>query len=114
MDFAEAVAGWESSGYTKPDKPANAYDTLMAYPFTNKEECLKFMKQWGIDSSYANTPDDVDWKAYASTLPPITETMVLKEVMDWVGRNPERAIECLNYAVSLKKTLRQNDGLHMW
>lgn len=112
LDFAEAVVDWESAGYTKPDKSRNAYDTLMNLTFTNKEECLEIMRQWGIDSSYKNTPEDADWKSYVSTLPPVTETMILEEIMDWVRRNPERAIECLNYAASLKKTLRyQNEGL---
>ena len=31
LDYIEMVLDWESARYTKPDKPLNAYDTLVNY-----------------------------------------------------------------------------------
>lgn len=51
--YLEAICDYESAAYTKPDKPLNAYDTVLKYvDDSSKEEFLFHLKRLGIDCSY--------------------------------------------------------------
>ena len=45
------VLDWESARYTKPDKPLNAYDTLVNYYPQMTDVILPILEQMGIAAS---------------------------------------------------------------
>ena len=51
LDYIEMVLDWESARYTKPDKPLNAYDTLVNYYPQMTDVILPILEQMGIASS---------------------------------------------------------------
>jgi hypothetical protein len=44
-NYLEMVIDWECARYTKPDKPLNAYETLIKYYPQEKENILPILKQ---------------------------------------------------------------------
>lgn len=45
-DYLEAIIDWECARYTKPDKPLNAYETLMKFYPAYKEVYLPLILQY--------------------------------------------------------------------
>ena len=45
-DYLEAIIDWECARYTKPDKPLNAYETLMRFYPAYKEVYLPLILQY--------------------------------------------------------------------
>lgn len=52
IDYVETIIDWECAGMTKPDKPLNAYDTLMIYYPEYTEQILPILQFLKMDSSY--------------------------------------------------------------
>lgn len=100
-DLLEAVIDFECASYTKADKPLNAYDTIMKYTYTHKEELLKIVESLGIAKSYQNTPNDETWVAFKSSFSPISEQDVHYTIYKWMLSNPGRASEVLKFAQSV-------------
>lgn len=98
VDIYEAVMDFESAGYTKPDKPRNAYDTINALSFQHKDELMKCTSCLGINYSYQNTPNDQEWIEYLDTMPILTEERMTKEIYEWVLNYPIQAKAELQYA----------------
>ncbi len=99
-DCMEAVIDYECAGFTKEDKPLNAYDTVMKYGKGNTDKLFSIMHEWGIAKSYQNTPDDAEWVEYAKTIPQPTDATYLAEIYSWVIHNPFNAKLALEYAKS--------------
>lgn len=89
-DKVEAIIDYECAGYTKPDKPKNAYDTI--HMFLEKgsiseevgEELLSVCKDLGIASSYLVTEDKEgleEMKKYDE----VSEEMILAEIINYVS-----------------------------
>lgn len=84
-DYVEAVLDYESAGYTKPDKPMNAYDYIKKVQAANKfpadviEILLKICVDLGIDKSYSVT-DDKEGMAYLAQFADVTEEMLVNEM----------------------------------
>ena len=51
-NYFEMILDWESAAITKPDKPLNAYDTLMTYYLDYRNEILPILSMLGMNSSY--------------------------------------------------------------
>lgn len=104
-DMLEAIIDYESAGYTKADKPLNAYDTVCTATFLSdetRERLLGVLKDLGIDSSYRNTPEDSDWVEYKKTLVPATRTITLGDIEDLISGSIDvvgREIFCYAHAV---------------
>lgn len=45
----ESILDWESARFTKPDKPLNAYETLLKYYPRLEPRMLPIFKQYGLD-----------------------------------------------------------------
>lgn len=60
-DFLEAVIDFECAALTKPDKPLNAYDTVLKYGPENypqhMDALMEIMEKLGIAYSYEVRPD---------------------------------------------------------
>lgn len=91
IDIFEAVMDYESAGYTKEDKPLNAYDTVKTYNKGHYEELMKVMNYLGIDNSYSNTSEDKDWVSYCESHEVETIQDILKKVLEWVIIYPDVA-----------------------
>ena len=84
-DYVEAVLDYESAGYTKPDKPMNAYDYVLKMKANGKcsdeiaDILLKICADLGIDKSYSVT-DDKEGMAYLEQFANVTEEMIVDEV----------------------------------
>lgn len=102
-DLLEAVMDYECAGYTKADKPLNAYDTLMTYDFNHKDEMLSILHDLGIDHSYQNTPNDAEWQEFQKSMPEITDEHIMSRIHEWVFRFPNTAKEYMDYADSILK-----------
>lgn len=91
IDYIEAVLDYESAGYTKPDKPLNAYDTINKFEEKNlldKEtitELKTVLKELGIDSSYSVT-EDKEGMEYLSKFENATEEEVKQELIEYLTR----------------------------
>ena len=59
LDYIEMVLDWESARYTKPDKPLNAYDTLVNYYPQMTDVILPILKEMGIAESGLEMDQDI-------------------------------------------------------
>lgn len=59
LDYIEMVLDWESARYTKPDKPLNAYDTLVNYYPQMIDVILPILKKMGIAESGLEMDQDI-------------------------------------------------------
>lgn len=76
LDYVEMVLDWESARYTKPDKPLNAYDTLVNYYPTMEGEILPILEMMGI--AEANLPMEEDILGLAHEL----DNVSIEEIID--------------------------------
>ena len=88
-DYIEAILDYESAGYTKPDKPLNAFDTINKFKELNilsdevYTELSKILKEFGIDSSYSVT-NDKEGMEYLSQFEEVTEDMIKDELVAYI------------------------------
>ncbi len=86
-NILEAVLDYECAALTKPDKPLNAYDTVLRYKPESKEQLLPVLKHLGIGYSYQVTPDN-EFKEYLSCFLPVTMEKVMAEINDYIQNDP--------------------------
>lgn len=101
-DFYEAVFDFESAGYTKEDKPLNAYDTILMKSGNNQALLLDICSKIGIDSSYKNTPFDYNWRQYMKKYEPVILQAVIEDVIQWSSINPKYAQKLVQVAKELR------------
>lgn len=82
-DLIETVLDYECAGYTKIDKPLNAYDTIKQFNPSHKEELLEIVRELGIDYSYRNA-DDEEFKEYIKQYTPVSPNDVLQEIFHYL------------------------------
>ena len=80
LDYIEMVLDWESARYTKPDKPLNAYDTLINYYPNMSNETLPILKEMGIDAS--NLPMEKDILELAYSLDNVSNEDIVNELKE--------------------------------
>ena len=84
-DILESVFDYECAALTKPDKPLNAYDTVIKYYPEFKNLYLPELKRLHMDSSYlAVTEED---KVFIKKIE-VTENLILKEVSEYLNNTP--------------------------
>lgn len=90
-DFVEAVIDYECAGYTKADKPLNAYDTIKKYSPQHSDELLNVCEKLGIKYSYLNNIE-LDEKAqeFIYTNIDVTEEDILKEILNYATKYPQK------------------------
>lgn len=100
-DKIEAVLDYESAGYTKPDKPLNAYDTIQKRKPELAGVLIPILNEFDIAKSYKNTPNDTDWLAFNQSFPEITEQYALAEIISYIldEITKEQVREAFGYAV---------------
>ena len=82
LDYMEMVLDWESARYTKPDKPLNAYDTLIKYYPDMEDNILPILKSIGIDKS--NLPMEEDVWEYTQSISNVTLEDIKKEFINYL------------------------------
>ena len=82
LDYMEMVLDWESARYTKPDKPLNAYDTLVKYYPELEKEILPILNSIGIDKSGLPMEEDV-WE-YTQSISDVSLDDIKKELIKYV------------------------------
>lgn len=80
LDYIEMVLDWESARYTKPDKPLNAYDTLINYYPNMSNEILPILNEMGIDAS--NLPMEEDILELAYSLDNVSNEDIVNELKE--------------------------------
>jgi hypothetical protein len=86
MDLLESIFDYECAALTKPDKPLNAYDTVVKYYSEFKDVYMKELKRLNMDSSYlAVTNEDI---AFIENIN-VEESDILKEVSEYLKNTPE-------------------------
>lgn len=80
LDYIEMVLDWESARYTKPDKPLNAYDTLINYYPNMSNEILPILNEMGIDAS--NLPMEKDILELAHSLDNVSNEDIVNELKE--------------------------------
>lgn len=98
FDILAAVVDYECAGYTKPDKPRNAYDTVMEFKPTNSDRLIAKMEELGIAKHYLNTPYDPAWTAFKRDIHPPTDENIMAEIYWYINRYPDRYMELYGYA----------------
>jgi len=73
------VLDWESARYTKPDKPLNAYDTLINYYPGMTDVILPILEKMGIAES--NLEMDKDILEEAKRLDNVSEEDIVDELI---------------------------------
>lgn len=81
LDLMEAIIDYECAGFTKADKPLNAYDTVITWGKAHGDELIALMGEYDMDKSYENTPYDDEWVRWNGNYAP-TEDEMLSEI-DW-------------------------------
>ena len=71
LDYVEMVLDWESARYTKPDKPLNAYDTLVKFYPGMTDVILPILQEMKIDKP--GLPMDQDILKLAEELNTVSE-----------------------------------------
>ena len=91
FDYIEAILDYESAGYTKPDKPLNAYDTINRFKKdkTLSQETIKELRkvlvELDINSSYSVT-DDTEGMKYLESFSNITEEDIKNELITYITK----------------------------
>lgn len=80
LDYVEMVLDWESARYTKPDKPLNAYDTLVKFYPGMTDVILPILQAMKIDKP--GLPMDQDILKLAEELDTVSEEDIIKELKD--------------------------------
>jgi hypothetical protein len=104
-DMIEAILDYESAGYTKPDKPLNAFDTISNADWITpelKERLLDVCRVLGIDHSYRNTPDDPIWIEYEKTCKPVTMENIICEIYDYLTHEKHNVLNNIRDIYSCK------------
>lgn len=88
FDMLEAVFDYESAAYTKPDKPLNAYDTIIQYKKDKISDNLfkhlmSILKEFGMDKSYS-VVEDKEGMEYLSQFNEVTEEMIQEELLNYI------------------------------
>lgn len=88
FDMLEAIFDYEVAGYTKPDKPLNAYDTIIQYKKDKISDNLfkhlmSILKEFGMDKSYSVT-EDKEGMEYLSQFNEVTEEMIQEELLNYI------------------------------
>jgi hypothetical protein len=84
----EAILDYESGGYTKPDKPLNAFDTINKFKANGTvcpERCdqlIAICKSYGLDSSYS-VHDDLVGMEYCNAYQHVTEEMIAADIVNY-------------------------------
>ena len=84
LDYVEMVLDWESARYTKPDKPLNAYDTLVNFYTDMTDFILPILKDMGIDKS--NMPMDEDILNYVNSFNMVSEEDIELELQTHIKK----------------------------
>ena len=84
LDYVEMVLDWESARYTKPDKPLNAYDTLINFYSNMNKIILPILKEMGIDKP--NLPMDEDILNSINQINQVTEADIEKEMTKYIKK----------------------------
>ena len=87
-DYLEAIIDYECAGYTKPDKPLNAFDTINKFNPKDKEILLSILHNMGLDYSYTVTNDEIGMK-YIQKIKDVTEEDILRELLSYISKNPQ-------------------------
>lgn len=74
-DYLEAIFDYECAGITKPDKPLNAYDTVLKFYSKYEGVLLPFLKKLHMDSSYRLSDN------FGITDLTVTEDDIIREVV---------------------------------
>ena len=91
FDKLEAVLDYESAGYTKPDKPFNAFDTINRFKndgivdAKTCDELLEICEKYGLVGSYSVTKDAVGMN-YLSQFEEVTEEMINEDIRAYFCR----------------------------
>lgn len=85
-DKLEAIVDYECAGYTKPDKPLNAWDTILYFQQAGAdpelcEQLLALCKQYDLDGSYRVTEIDPEGMRYLSQYDDVTEEMIQEDIV---------------------------------
>ena len=78
-DYIEMVLDWESARYTKPDKPLNAYDTLINYYPGMTDVILPILEAMGIAES--NLPMEEDIVSLAKKLDDVAYEDIVNDLI---------------------------------
>ena len=81
LDMMEAIIDYESAGFTKSDKPLNAYDTVIAWNKPHGDALIDIMSQYDMDKSYEINPSNTDWINWNGGWEPSEEEMLSD--IDW-------------------------------
>ena len=84
LDLLESIFDYECAALTKPDKPLNAYDTVLNYYSDFKEYYLPVLKRLHMDSSYLAVSEED--KNYINQFIP-TEKTILAEIREYLQNN---------------------------
>lgn len=108
LDIQESIMDFESAGYTKADKPLNAYDTVNKFQYGHKDRLTKALQELHMDRSYKNTPDDPEWQAFLATKPEITEDFIEQTIRSYVkSENPEKIMDIICFAENVMAESRK-------
>ena len=77
------VLDWESARYTKPDKPLNAYDTLINYYQGMESVIMPILEEMGINES--NLPMDEDILKLAQELDDVSIEEIVNELKESIN-----------------------------
>lgn len=80
LDYVEMVLDWESARYTKPDKPLNAYDTLVKFYPGMTDVILPILQAMKIDKP--GLPMDPEILKLAEELDTVSEEDIIKKLKD--------------------------------
>lgn len=81
LDMLEAIIDYECAGYTKADKPLNAYDTVIQWNKPHGDALVELMEEMDMAHSYENTPQDTQWQAWNGGYEPDTDEIL--DTIDW-------------------------------
>lgn len=98
LDKMEAVIDYECAGYTKWDKPRNAYDTIRELKPELMDDLLPIMEHLGIAKSYKNVSQDKNWQEFLKTQADPTDEAILDEIYQYIMHDPITAASIYKYA----------------
>lgn len=86
LDLLEAYVDWDCAGYTKPDKPDNAWDALRRICPRSGSQLIRVARWYNIDWSYPVVPEDCEWKSFSAA--PATKANIAHELHAFAMESP--------------------------
>lgn len=110
-NLMEAILDYECARYTKPDKPLNAYKTILNYFPDDYKDLKEYLVRFGLDSPESKDCKFRKWDSVSYLYMPLFKHLTICTIRDLkkeLVKNPERCLSGYNHYLQNLHILKPN------